>query len=381
MTPAYLDQKPPVLADKWVLPSFDFELPPVLEAGEPPEARGLRRDQVGLLVSYYGGNDRYINAQFNQIPDFLEPGDILVINTSGTLSASLNVTNQEGEPFELHLSTHLPGGSWVVELRKPSSVGSLPHFSAEKGQIFNLPGGGRLTLISPYRFAGGSVEGMLPKIRLWTADLQTPKSLEDTLEQFGFPIRYKYAREEWPQSYYQTVYATHKGSAEMPSAGRAFTPELITALVAKGVQVIPLLLHTGVASLEEGEPPYDEYFNVPAPTAQIVNLARENGRRVIAVGTTTVRALESAVDTCGIVYPTEGWTDLVITPHRGLYAVDGLLTGFHEPKSSHLAMLAALAGFDYIRRAYEKALEGKYLWHEFGDLHLLLPEETVHHIR
>ena len=158
----------------------------------------------------------------------------------------------------------------------------------------------------------------------------------------------------------------------MPSAGRAFTPELITRLVARGVQVAPLLLHTGVASLEDHEPPYEEYYEIPAASARLINQARREGRRVIAVGTTVVRALETVVAD-GEVHPGQGWTGLVITPQRRLRAVSGLLTGLHEPRASHLAMLAALAGEAHLRLAYAEALRERYLWHEFGDLHLILP--------
>src|SRR5262249_7832690 len=192
------------------------------------------------------------------------------------------------------------------------------------------------------------------------------------LERYGFPIRYSYMREGWPSSYYQTVYVTELGSAEMPSAGRAFTPELLTRLVARGVQVAPLLLHTGVASLEDHEPPYAEEYRVSQETAGLVNLARTDGRRVIAVGTTVVRALETVVDETGIVHPGADWTELVITPERGLRAVTGLLTGFHEPRATHLAMLAALASGEHLRAPYAAALHEGYLWHEFGDLHLIL---------
>jgi S-adenosylmethionine:tRNA ribosyltransferase-isomerase len=182
-------------------------------------------------------------------------------------------------------------------------------------------------------------------------------------------------RQSWPNAYYQTVFATEYGSAEMPSAGRAFTPDLITRLVSKGVYIAPLILHTGVSSLERHEPPYEEYYRVPVETARLVNLSRSAHGRVIAVGTTSVRALETVTDSRGLVHPGEGWTDLVITPQRGLRAVGGLLTGFHEPNSSHLAMLVALAAYDHILGAYQAALQGGYLWHEFGDLHLLLPAD------
>jgi S-adenosylmethionine:tRNA ribosyltransferase-isomerase len=163
------------------------------------------------------------------------------------------------------------------------------------------------------------------------------------------------------------------GSAEMPSAGRAFTPELITRLVARGVQVAPLLLHTGVASLEEHEPPYEEFYRVPLETARRVNAARAAGKRVVAVGTTVVRALESVTDEEGGTHPGEGWTPLVVTPERGIRAVHGMLTGLHEPRASHLAMLEALAGRRHLEVAYAEALTAQYLWHEFGDLHLILP--------
>jgi S-adenosylmethionine:tRNA ribosyltransferase-isomerase len=193
------------------------------------------------------------------------------------------------------------------------------------------------------------------------------------LSEYGFPIRYSYVKEGWPNSYYQTVYVTEIGSAEMPSAGRAFTPELITRLVAKGIHIVPLILHTGVASLEDHEPPYEEYYRIPADTAQLINTARAAHRRVVAVGTTVVRALETVTDSDSVTHPGEGWTRLVITPERGIAAVDGMLTGLHEPRATHLAMLEALTGRNHLHVTYEQALNQRYLWHEFGDLHLILP--------
>ena len=225
--------------------------------------------------------------------------------------------------------------------------------------------------------------------RLWISSLELPGPIDEYLELHGSPIRYRYVRETWPASYYQTVYATEKGSAEMPSAGRAFTPESITRLVARGIQVAPLILHTGVASLEEDEPPYEEFYRVPPETARLVNTAHAAGRRVVAVGTTVVRALETVADQQGITHPGEGWTGLFVTPERGIRAVDAILTGLHEPRSTHLAMLQALAerepaapasnrpptlaGREHLEVAYAEALREGYLWHEFGDLHLILP--------
>ncbi len=357
---------------------FDFDLPPELEAGEPPEARGLSRDEVRLMVSYRA-DDRVVHASFQDLPDFLEAGDTLVVNTSGTMNAAIPATREDGSPLTVHLSTRLPADLWVVELRSPT--GTEPLLDGEPAETLRLPAGGIITLHTPYLpqnrpFGGGSN-------RLWISTLNLPINLNEYLDLYGAPIRYGYVRESWPIGYYQTVYATETGSAEMPSAGRAFTPALITRLVAKGVHISPLILHTGVASLEDDEPPYEEFYRVPPETALAVNEARAAGRRVVAVGTTVVRALETVTDKSGVTHPGDGWTDLFITPERGVRSVNAMLTGLHEPRSTHLSMLEALVGRgpvcplpsggrNHLRIAYQEALRKGYLWHEFGDLHLIL---------
>ncbi|HEX8684346.1 MAG TPA: S-adenosylmethionine:tRNA ribosyltransferase-isomerase [Ardenticatenaceae bacterium] len=355
---------------KPVFDVLDFQLPCELEASEPPEARGLRRDEVRLMVSYLS-DDRVVHTRFNRIADFLEPGDVLVINTSGTMNAALNATREDGSALELHLSTRLPAELWIVEVRLPSGNTTKPFYHAQVGETLRLGEGATAHLLTPYQSEQRGAEGA--GVRLWIATLSLPRPLDEYLTRHGFPIRYSYVKEGWPNEYYQTVYANEMGSAEMPSAGRAFTYELVTALVAKGVQVAPLVLHTGVASLEDHEPPYEEFYRVPAETARLVNAARAQGRRVVAVGTTAVRALETVTDESGVTHPGEGWTRLVITPERGMRAVTGLLTGLHEPRATHLAMLEALAGREHLRVTYDEALERAYLWHEFGDLHLILP--------
>jgi S-adenosylmethionine:tRNA ribosyltransferase-isomerase len=196
--------------------------------------------------------------------------------------------------------------------------------------------------------------------------------VEELLARHGEPIRYGYVGRSWPLEAYQNVYATTPGSAEMPSAGRPITTRLITELVARGVQVAPLTLHTGVSSPERHEPPFPEQYEVPPLTARLVNSTRAEGGRVIAVGTTVVRALETVADPEGTVRPGGGWTGLVISPERGVRAIDGLITGWHEPQASHLQMLAAIAGEELLERSYSAALEHGYLWHEFGDSHLIL---------
>lgn len=349
-------------AAQLMAPGVTFDVPAELEAAEPPEARGLGRDDVRLMVTHRS-DDRIVHSRFRCLSAFLRAGDALVINTSGTRNAALPARRAGGQKLSLHLSTRAPSGRWLVELRRPAEHATEPFFAAEEGEQLALPGGAWVKVHEP--------RGR--RRRLWWADLHLPLPLDTYLEYYGRPIHYRYVRRSWPSSYYQTVYATEMGSAEMPSAGRAFTPELITELVARGVLVLPLLLHTGVASLEAGEAPYEEAYHVTETTARLINATRDARHRVIAVGTTVVRALESVTDHAGVVRSGEGWTDLVITPQRTLRAVDGLLTGWHEDQASHLAMLEALAGHRHVQLAYDEALRARYLWHEFGDLHLLLP--------
>src|SRR5215203_325249 len=360
--PLFVEQTP----DKR-LSSLDFDLPQKLEASEPPEARGFERDEVRLLVSYKS-DGLVVHARFRDLGDFLNSGDVLVINTSGTMNAALEAEREEGTKLELHLSTRLPADLWIVELRRPTDRATEPFGLATPGETLRLPEGAAATLHAPYPGDTDRSEGS----RLWISTLDLPYPLDEYLDRYGFPIRYGYVRESWPISYYQSVYTTETGSAEMPSAGRAFTPELITRLIFRGVQFAPLILHTGVASLEGDEPPYEEFYRVPPETARLVNAARAAGKRVVAIGTTVVRALETVTDPDDTNHPGEGWTSLIVTPERGIRSVDSMLTGLHEPRSSHLAMLEALAGREHLRITYGEALREGYLWHEFGDLHLIL---------
>jgi S-adenosylmethionine:tRNA ribosyltransferase-isomerase len=330
---------------------LDFELPAQLEAREPPEARGLTRDGVRLMVSHLDG-DRIEHRRFTQLPDVLRPGDLLVANDSGTLAAALTARRSDGKEINLHVSTRLPGDLWVIEPRG---------ISAHDGETLGLPGGATAKLLAPYPHSQ----------RLWIASIDT--DVFELMATYGRPISYPYVRGHWPIEMYQTVYAGPRGSAEMPSAGRAFSPDVLEQLAHGGVGFVTLTLHTGVASLEGHEKPYAEEYWVPELTARAVREAQADGRRIIAVGTTVVRALESAYqEGDGEVVASPAWTELVITPERGVRVVDSLLTGFHEPKASHLAMLEAIAGRCHLEAAYTAALEGRYLWHEFGDLHLIL---------
>jgi S-adenosylmethionine:tRNA ribosyltransferase-isomerase len=333
---------------------IDFTLPAEREAHDPPEARGLPRDGVRLLVSRRAAGQVSHHA-FGELPRLLLPGDLLVVNDTGTLPAQVRA----GRGLAVHFSTPLPDGTWLVELRAIKDTISRPNGSGFPAQVIDLPGGAALTL-------EGKVTG-----RLWRARLSV--AVVPYLLRYGVPIRYSYVSRDWPLPAYQTVFSRKPGSAEMPSASRPFTPALVTDLVARGVLIAPLTLHAGVSSLEADEDPYPEPYDVPPATARLVNHVRAHGGRVIAAGTTVVRALETAARPDGSVVPSAGWTSHVVTPQTGVRAVDGLLTGLHEPRSSHLRMLAAFAGPELLSRCYEAAITAGYLWHEFGDVHLLLP--------
>lgn len=361
-----------------------FELPAVRHATEPPEARGLRRDEVRLLVSHLdpdaGADDRGAaleHLRFDALPRLLRAGDLLVVNASGTLNASLEARLADRTRVELHLSTELPGGLRTVEVRGLGASGTVPLRASLAGETLQLPACGHATLLAPYPYTGD----LSAPSRLWAAVLELPMPLGAYLERFGTPIRYGYVPRAWPAEAYQTVFATHMGSAEMPSAGRPFTRELVSHLFAAGVAIAPIALHTGVSSLEDHEPPYEERFCVPRHTADRVNRAHAEGHRVIAVGTTVVRALESVTDDTHVTHPGEGWTSFIVSPDYALRAVDGLITGLHEPRATHLAIIQAAARRSLppaaakaaIDRAYREAIDREYLWHEFGDSHLILP--------
>jgi S-adenosylmethionine:tRNA ribosyltransferase-isomerase len=333
-------------------------LPRPLAAAEPPESRGRPRDDVALLVASRG-SEELVHARFRELGRFLTAGDLLVVNTSGTLPAALP-GRLHGRQVELRLSTRSENGLWLVELR-----------TAARGRYGPPPVGARVELP-----AGGVAELLAARgdgRRLCLARLSLPEPVEAYLRGHGHAISYDHVGREWPIEAYQSVFAREAGSAEMPSAARPFTPELVVSLVAKGVLIAPVTLHTGVSSLELGESPYPERYRVAAATARIANAVRSWGGRLIAVGTTVVRAIETVAAPDGMLAAGAGSTDVIVTPERGLRAVDGLLTGWHEPESSHVDLLAAAAGMELLQRSYAAAHAHGYRWHEFGDAHLILP--------
>lgn len=329
--------------------TVDFALPAELEAVGPPESRGLSRDGVRMLVSR-AVTETVTNHRFTDLPRLLLPGDLLVVNTSRTMPAAVPA----GPGLTVHFGTALPDGTWLVEPRIPQGKSSIQNDLVSPPKTIPLPGGAELELLGR------------ATARLWHARLSV--AVLPYLLRYGQPIRYSYAARPWPLEAYQTIFGRQYGSAEMPSAARPFSPEVVTELVTRGVTIAPITLHCGVSSLEADEDPYPEQYDVPPATARLVDLTRRSGGRVIAVGTTVVRALETAAHG-----PQAGWTSLVITGETGLRAVDGLLTGLHEPRSSHLRLLAAFHDSGLLAKCYEAAVSHGYLWHEFGDVHLMLP--------
>jgi S-adenosylmethionine:tRNA ribosyltransferase-isomerase len=349
-------------------PATRFTLPENAAATEPPEVRGLARDEVRLMVVRGPIPGRIAHTRFRSLAEHLGPGDLVVVNTSATVAAAITGRRANDSTVVVHFSGPTGGDRWIVELRDEQlrRVGD-----GEVGERIALPRGAQLTLTrgwpDPLQCKGS---------RLWEAALAVESGVGAFLECEGRPISYDRVNREWPLSDYQTIFAEHPGSAEMVSASRPFSLRLVKQLWKAGIGIAPLLLHTGVSSLEADELPLPERFRVPAETAKRVNAARAAGRRIIAAGTTVTRALETVANDDGSVHAGAGITDLVIGPDRPPRVVGGLITGWHEPEASHLLMLEAVAGRDLVGRAYAEALDpanGGYLWHEFGDSCLLLP--------
>jgi S-adenosylmethionine:tRNA ribosyltransferase-isomerase len=303
---------------------------------------------------------------FRDLPSQLEAGDLMVVNTSATLAAAVDGERTAGS-VTVHLSTALPDGTWAAELR-PGRRATGPLHDVAPGETLTLPGG-RLRVVAPYPDEGADPS----RTRLWRCRLVVPDAVPGYLARHGRPIAYSYVPDDWPLASYTTVFGREPGSAEMPSAGRPFTAAMVTELVTAGVAVAPVTLHTGVSSLEAGEPPLPERYAVPAATAALVNHRRAHGGRVVAVGTTVTRALETVADRTGSVRAGAGWTDLVLGPDRSARVVTGLVTGWHDDGASHLRLLEAVAGERLVTTAYAEARAEDYLWHELGDAALLLP--------
>lgn len=342
-----------------------FELPGHLSCPQPTELRNVPRDAVRLLVTA-GRQGVAEHTTFAYLDRYLRPGDVLVINTSATQPSALPVALPDGRRGIIHLSTRVNEEQWLLEIREVVKNKTHRWKEGHEGMTFLLPERGSITLTK--RFYEDR-----ELLHLWVAEFHTSQPPERYLAEHALPIKYENLNQHYPLEYYQTFFSFHPGSSEMPSAGRGFTQRLVERLLEKGIVFAPILLHTGVSSLEENEAPYPEYLEISPVSAAAINVAKARGKRIVAVGTTAVRAVESAVNTKGKVIPYHGYTDLYIDEDYDMKIVNGLLTGFHEPKASHLHMLQAVAGFEHIDTAYQTAIASNYYWHQFGDLHLIMP--------
>lgn len=322
----------------------------LIEATEPPEYRGIARDRVRMLVTNRTTRS-HSHAHFYNLPSLLRPGDLLVVNDSATLPAALITTRRDGDVLPLHVSTKIDERLWTVEPRGPVAA----------GETLQLNGGATATILV-------SVEPERP--RLWYAAFDLGVPMYAYLAQHGTPITYAYIGRAFSLRDYQTFFAREVGSSEMPSAARPFTKEVVSLLRDRGIEIATITLHCGVASFEAPERPGIERFAVSHNAADRVNAARREGRRVIAVGTTVVRALESAA-TGGGVIASSGWTDLFIDESYEIKTVDALLSGFHDANATHLSMLRAFIDPELLESAYDEAAERGYLCHEFGESHLI----------
>jgi S-adenosylmethionine:tRNA ribosyltransferase-isomerase len=357
-------------------PLTRFDPPDDLTADSPPERRGLGRDGVRLLVAESSdGRITLSHRHFRDIVRHIHPGDVLVVNNSATVAGEVDAAMPGRGAVVVHVGGELDDCTWVVELRTAPDA-AAPILDAEPGDIVELANARdgepvRLRLEAGYPADGSSPSGV--GNRLWQARQLDGCTVAAHLESHGRPIAYGYLRARFPLGDYQTVFGVVPGSAEMASAGRPFTSDLVTTLVASGVALAPVTLHTGLSSQDAGELPQPERFAVSGLAADLVNAAVRRRGRVIAVGTTATRAIESATDEHGVVHPAAGWTDLVISPARPARVVTGLVTGWHNPDASHLLLVESVAGPELTQAAYSAASAGRYAWHEFGDSALFLP--------
>jgi S-adenosylmethionine:tRNA ribosyltransferase-isomerase len=351
---------------------LEFELPDELCATQPPEALGKMRDDVRLLVINRARQD-WQHAEFSDLGNFLRKSDLLVFNRSRTLPAVL--TGQEAgsnNTIQIRLAERLIDGSWLALL----VCGTDASLSAEQLFACGLHPQMEIEFADGLRAEVLARDTRIP--RLWRLRFNRSHSaLLEVLYKHGHPVWYEYLSDNWDIGFYQNVYASEPGSAEMPSAGRAFTWRMLFDLKRRGIRSTSILLHTGLSSylddeLDARHPASEEEYSIDGQAAEAINKARMSGGRIIAVGTTVVRALESAANEDGFVRETHDYTELKIHADHRLRCATGLITGLHEPRASHLDLLAAFLPPATLFDAYQDAIATRYLWHEFGDLNLII---------
>jgi S-adenosylmethionine:tRNA ribosyltransferase-isomerase len=330
--------------------------PPAQRAALPAELRGLRRDGARLCV-VDGASRRITHTDVAGLADHLQAGDVLVLNSSRTLPAAIRMRRDDGSAVQIRPTALRDGWHGIAVGTDP------PHHTIPLQVGERLRAATGLVL----RVSGHREDVPL----LWSLIVEAGDAV-DSLLQAGEPIRYSYVPDPVPLEHYQTVYAGVPGSVETPSAGRHLTWELLRKLRHRGVAVTDVLLHCGLSSLQDDDadarkPLVEEWFEVGERAAGAINAAR----RVVAVGTTVVRALETSAGADCRVREVRGWTELKIAPSTELRVVDALLTGLHEPPATHLDMLGAVIDKDLLDEAYAEVRERGYLWHEFGDAMLI----------
>jgi S-adenosylmethionine:tRNA ribosyltransferase-isomerase len=338
--------------------TLNFELPATLNAVMPPERRGIRRDHVKLMVQNRGtGNVEH--DRFYNLDSYLKEGDVLVLNSSRTVPAVLKADIYRGvkriqAEIEIRLARRKDESIWeALVVMEGVENGDQLIFSPELHGLV-----GKVSPSNPFITIEFSKRGT---------------DLYNAIYSLGEPVRYEYIQNPWVLDYYQTVFATHPGSVEMPSAGRAFSWELLFKLQQKGIKLAFLQLHTGLSYLMDDKWDHSptenhEEYHIPQETWDILLQAKLEGNRIIAVGTTVVRAIETAIKNGNL----SGWTNLYIHPGYNLKLADGIITGMHEPEASHLAMLSAFVEKEALFQAYQEAIIYGYLWHEFGDMNLII---------
>jgi S-adenosylmethionine:tRNA ribosyltransferase-isomerase len=349
---------------------YEYELPPDRIASHPAE----RRDGSRLLVvegegaGAPGPPHSFRHLRFRNLPDLIAAGDILVVNESRVIPARLLGRKPTGAPSE-------------VLLLRPAREDDPYLWEALVRPGGKLKPGRRVVVADDLEVVIVDSAGDGGRI----VRLETPLPVEEALERHGHvPLPPYLERDDEPgdRERYQTVYAREPGSVAAPTAGLHFTPELLAALEAKGVEVARVLLHVGIGTFRplEVEDPrghrlHREVYDVSAETSERVNRVREAGGRVWAVGTTVVRTLESVADEGGRLAPGSGETDLFIHPPYRFRAVDALITNFHLPRSSLLMLVAAFAGYDRTMAAYGEAIQEGYRFYSYGDAMAVLPAD------
>ena len=330
---------------------FNYELPEELIAQTPLQ----KRDESRLMV--LDRNNQTIEHKiFKDIIDYLEPGDCLVRNNTKVIPARIYGKKETGANVEFLLLNNIEGDTWesIVRPGNKLHVGAKVIFGDGllKAEVIETMSGGTRKVKFTY-------DGIFNEI----------------LDQIGLMPLPPYIHEELKEKdRYQTVYAKYKGSAAAPTAGLHFTEELLNTIQEKGIEIANVTLHVGIGTFRpvkedtvEKHQMHSEHFYIKQEDADKINKAKENGKRVIAVGTTSCRVLETVADENGHVEPTEGDTQIFIYPGYTFKILDGLITNFHLPQSTLLMLVSALAGKDYIMKAYEEAVKEKYRFFSFGD--------------